>query len=69
MTYGGYHFLLLSSFLITANSIAIADVIYTIAVANAIVGVIELSPLLSDLFNSPTNFLRVYDHIFVVVNM
>lgn len=67
MTYGGYHFLLLSSFLITA--IAIADVIYTIAVANSIVGVIELSPLLSDLFNSPTNFLRVYDHIFVVVNM
>jgi hypothetical protein len=41
MTYGGYHFLLLSSFLITA--IAIADVIYTIAVANAIVGVIKLS--------------------------
>jgi hypothetical protein len=63
MTYGGYHFLLLSSFLITA--IAIADVIYTIAVANAIVGVIGISSLLKNL----TNILRIYDHVFVVANM
>lgn len=63
MTYGGYHFLLLSSFLITA--IAIADVIYTIAVANAIVGVIGISSLLKN----PTNILRIYDHVFVVANM
>lgn len=63
MTYGGYHFLLLSSFLITA--IAIADVIYTIAVANAIVGVIGISSLLKNL----TNILRIYDHVFVIANM
>lgn len=63
MTYGGYHFLLLSSFLITA--IAIADVIYTITVANAIVGVIGISSLLKNL----TNILRIYDHVFVVANM
>ena len=63
MTYGGYHFLLLSSFLITA--IAIADVIYTIAAANAIVGVIGISSLLKNL----TNILRIYDHVFVVANM